>query len=199
MRTVMLALGASLSWMAAACGGGATEQAPEMAESPAVASPPPAAEPAEPPAPEGVHVEVAFAPKSGSKLSGKATLVDVGDGVKVTLEIQGISPGKHGAHVHEKADCSADDGTSAGGHFNPAGHEHGLPDGTRHLGDLGNIEIKADGTGTLEAMMPGANLKAGDPSSFLDRAIIVHEKEDDGGQPTGNAGGRVGCAEIKAP
>jgi len=75
---------------------------------------------------------------------------------------------------------------------------HALPTGTpRHLGDLGNITISPDGKGTLDIVAPGANLKEGDPNSFLGRAIIVHEKQDDGAQPTGNAGGRIGCAEIK--
>jgi len=100
--------------------------------------------------------------------------------------------------VHEKGDCSAPDGASAGGHFNPAGNPHALPTGNpRHLGDLGNITISPDGKGTLEIVAAGANLKDGDPNSFAGRAIIVHEKQDDGGQPTGNAGGRIGCAEIK--
>jgi Cu-Zn family superoxide dismutase len=103
-------------------------------------------------------------------------------------------------HVHEKGDCSAPDGASAGGHFNPENHPHAKPpDAPRHLGDLGNIEVAQDGTGTLEIVVKGANLKSGDKYSFLDRALIVHEKKDDGGQPTGNAGGRIGCGVIKAP
>ena len=77
------------------------------------------------------------------------------------------------------------DGASAGGHFNPGGHQHALPTGNlRHLGDLGNITVGADGKGTLEILATGANLKDGDPSSFLGRAVIIHEKKDDGGQPT---------------
>ncbi|HVZ34010.1 MAG TPA: superoxide dismutase family protein, partial [Polyangiaceae bacterium] len=103
-----------------------------------------------------------------------------------------------GIHVHEKGDCSAADGSSAGGHFNPAGAPHALPaNAPHHLGDWGNINVGADGKGTLEIVVPGASLKEGDPNSYLGRAIIVHEKVDDGGQPTGNAGGRIGCAEIK--
>ncbi|HXK16917.1 MAG TPA: superoxide dismutase family protein, partial [Polyangiaceae bacterium] len=93
---------------------------------------------------------------------------------------------------------SAADGASAGGHFNPASKDHGLPGAEkRHLGDLGNITIAKDGKGSLDITAPGANLKASDPSSFVGRAIIVHAKKDDGGQPTGNAGDRVGCGVIK--
>jgi Cu-Zn family superoxide dismutase len=136
--------------------------------------------------------------KSGSKLSGKAVLTETEGGVHVVLTLDGVEPGEHGAHVHEKGDCSAADGTSAGGHFNPQSKDHGLPGADkRHLGDLGNITIAKDGKGSLDITAPGANLKDGDAASFVGRAIIVHAKKDDGGQPTGNAGGRVGCGVIK--
>jgi Cu-Zn family superoxide dismutase len=183
----------SLCWALSACGGG-KEAAPPPATPAAEAAPAPAA--AEPAGAK--TVEVAFQPKSGSQVSGKATLTETPEGVKVVLTLAGLPPGEHGAHVHEKGDCSAPDGASAGGHFNPASNPHALPTGNpRHLGDLGNITISPDGKGTLEIVAAGANLKDGDPNSFVGRAIIVHEKQDDGGQPTGNAGGRIGCAEIK--
>jgi superoxide dismutase, Cu-Zn family len=140
---------------------------------------------------------VDITPKSGSKLAGKITLTESGTGVKIVLEIEGVTPGDHGAHVHETPDCSAPDAKTAGSHYNPDKHDHGLPDAKqRHLGDLGNIVAGKDGKGKLEIVIPDANLKPNDPHSFLGRAIIVHEKKDDGGQPVGNAGGRIGCAAI---
>jgi len=176
-----------------ACGGSTENAPPPATPAEAASAAAPAAESA-----AGKTVEVTFQPKSGSSLSGKATLTETADGVKVDLALEGLPPGEHGAHVHEKGDCSAADGSSAGGHFNPASNPHALPTGTpRHLGDLGNVTISPDGKGTLDIVAPGANLKDGDPNSFLGKAIIVHEKQDDGGQPTGNAGGRIGCAEIK--
>lgn len=137
--------------------------------------------------------------KSGSKLTGQATFSDKGgNGVKVFIEISGAKPGEHGTHIHEYANCATPDGSSAGGHFNPEGHQHGLPDKeARHLGDLGNIVVDKDGKGTLEIVVSGANLKDTDPHSFIGRGLIIHDKKDDGGQPVGNAGNRVGCAEIK--
>jgi Cu-Zn family superoxide dismutase len=138
-------------------------------------------------------------PKSKSKLSGKAVLTETDGGVHIVLNLEGVEPGDHGAHVHEKGDCSAADAASAGGHFNPQSHDHGLPTAEkRHLGDLGNITIGKDGKGTLDFKVAGANLKDSDPASFVGRAIIVHAKKDDGGQPVGNAGGRIGCGVIKA-
>ena len=143
-------------------------------------------------------VAVKLEAKSGSTLSGRATFTEVDGGVKVTLDLEGVEPGDHGTHVHEIGDCGAPDAASAGGHFNPGGHDHGLPTvDARHLGDLGNIAIGEDGKGHHEITVAGANLGDSDSNSFLGRAIIVHEKRDDGGQPVGNAGGRIGCGVIR--
>jgi Cu-Zn family superoxide dismutase len=136
--------------------------------------------------------------KSGSKMTGKVTLSDKGQGVKLFIEVEGAKPGSHGTHIHEYANCATPDGSSAGDHFNPEGHEHGLTDKeARHLGDLGNITVGQDGKGTLEITIAGANLRDSDPHSFVGRGLIIHDKKDDGSQPTGNAGKRVGCAELK--
>jgi Cu-Zn family superoxide dismutase len=179
-----------------ACGGADQSAAPPATPASAAASEAP---PAAAPVGAGAKgVDVTFEAKSGSTLAGKGKLTEIPDGVQVDVSIEGVSPGEHGIHVHEKGDCGSPDGSSAGGHFNPESHPHALPTGTpRHLGDLGNITVGADGKGTLSFVAPGANLKDGDPSSFIGKAIIIHEKTDDGGQPTGNAGGRIGCAEIK--
>lgn len=168
----------------------AVAEVPKAPEAPAVAAPAPKAEPR--------TLEVKLEAKSGSKLAGKATLSETEGGVQVVLSVEGVTPGgDHGAHVHEKGDCSAPDGASAGGHFNPSGHEHALPaTAKRHLGDLGNLAVGKDGKGSLTITIPGANLKAGDANSFAGKSIIVHAKADDGGQPTGNAGGRIGCGVI---
>lgn len=164
------------------------------------ATPPPSSEPApeEADAKKAGPVEAKIEARSGSKLSGSVKLEPVDGGVKVTLMVEGAPPGQHAAHFHEKADCSAPDAKSAGDHYNPGGHKHGLPPAEeRHLGDLGNLEVDKSGKGQLEIVIKGANLTPGDKMSLLDRGIVVHEKKDDGGQPTGNAGGRIGCGEIK--
>jgi Cu-Zn family superoxide dismutase len=191
-----------------ACAGGQTEPAepePAPVEAPAAPEPTAAPEPepepqaeAEPAPPIRVSVDVELQAKSGSKLAGKAKLSEVEGGVAVVIDVENVKPGDHGAHIHEKADCSAKDAKSAGDHYNPDKHEHGLPDKEqRHLGDLGNISVGKDGKGHLEITIPGANLRTEDAHSFVGRAIIIHEKKDDGKQPVGNAGGRIGCGEIK--
>ncbi|WP_437589299.1 superoxide dismutase family protein [Sorangium sp. So ce1000] len=214
-----LSLLASFVLVATACGG-APEPAPavpdvpaqpaqpaETPAAPATAAPeanppaggaaPEAAAPAAAPPAAPVSISVPIEARTKSKLKGTATFTEVEGGVKVAVQVSGAPKGKIAVHVHETGDCSAPDAKSAGAHYNPENHPHGLPDAAaHHLGDLGNIEIKPDGTGSHEVIAKGANLKEGAPNSFLGRAIIVHEKTDDGGQPAGNAGGRIGCGVI---
>jgi superoxide dismutase, Cu-Zn family len=214
MKLRRLAPAFVVSFLGAACGGSGPEAAAPTAAPPASAAPaaavppaasaPEAAAPAAPaasaasaPTAAAKALSVAFAAKSDSKLTGTATLTEEAGGVKVVLALEGLTPGEHGTHVHETADCSAPDAKSAGSHYNPDKHDHGLPTvAARHLGDLGNVTVGKDGKGKLEILIPGANLKPNDPHSFLGRSIIVHEKKDDGGQPVGNAGGRIGCAAL---
>ena len=166
---------------------------------PAASAAPSAMPSAAPAADMGKPVEATIEGRSKSKLAGTATFTPVEGGVKIVVNVTGGKPGKLATHIHEKGDCSAPDGKSAGEHFNPEKKPHGMPDSAaHHIGDLGNMEVKADGTGTLEITAKGATLKEGDPNSFLGRALIVHEKVDDGGQPSGNAGARIGCAVIGA-
>lgn len=169
------------------------------APGPSTVAPAAAAPTAAEPAPvANEQVTARFAAKSGSDLTGNVSLRATDAGVEVVIAVQNVSPGKHGAHFHEVGDCTAADATSAGGHLNPDRVAHGLPPALRHLGDLGNIAVGDERSGRLEIMVPDANLVAGDERSLRGRAIIIHAREDDGGQPTGNAGARIGCAVVPA-
>lgn len=174
----------------------ASVPAPDMTSSTQKAEPMGSAQSA--PSDGGSPVMVTIEPRSGSKLEGKAYLAATDSGVKVTVDVANAPPGPHAAHIHQTADCSDKEAKSAGDHFNPMMHEHGLPPSEmRHLGDLGNLEVNNEGKGHLEITIAGANLKRGDKMSFLERAVVIHEKVDNGGQPAGNAGKRIGCGEIK--
>lgn len=135
-------------------------------------------------------------PTTGSTVAGTVTFTVSGDAVKVVADLTGLTPGKHGFHIHEFGDCSSPDAKSAGGHFNPGGHQHGAPDATdRHAGDLGNIDADASGKAHLEISDKVMKLSGND--SIVGHAVIVHEKADDlKTQPTGDAGGRVACGVI---
>ena len=134
----------------------------------------------------------------GSTVSGLATLADTEGGLRVDVRVAGVPQGQHGLHIHEAGDCG-DGGKASGGHFNPENVPHGFrpKDGPAkaHPGDMGNIDVGAGGTGSLTVTLPGVRL-TGAPAAVSGRAIVLHEKVDDFGQPTGNAGGRIGCGPI---
>jgi superoxide dismutase, Cu-Zn family len=134
---------------------------------------------------------------AGNKAHGTVTFTQDGDKVKVVAHIEGLTPGqKHAMHVHQFGDCSAPDAMSAGGHYNPEGHEHGLPEkGKRHAGDLGNLTADNDGKAHYEIIVDNISI-AGVKNPIIGRAVIVHAKPDDGAQPVGNAGARIGCGVI---
>ena len=138
----------------------------------------------------------------GNKVEGIVTFTQVADGVRVDADISGLSPGKHGFHVHQYGDCSSADGSAApasaaGDHFNPGNHPHGAPDvKARHEGDMGNIEADASGVAKLNYVDHSLSLADGE-KSIIGRAVIVHEKADDlKSQPSGEAGARIACGVI---
>ena len=136
-------------------------------------------------------------PKSGSKATGTITFTKVGDEVELSGDIENLSPGKHGFHIHDKGDCSAPDASSAGGHFNPTHQHHGGPDtAEHHAGDLGNIE--ADSSGKAHIQWKGKLSLAG-ADSIIGKSVVVHEKADDlKTDPAGNSGARIACGVIEA-
>ncbi|MGD0711295.1 MAG: superoxide dismutase family protein [Bacteroidales bacterium] len=132
----------------------------------------------------------------GNKASGVINFIATDSGIKVTGNIQGLTKGKHGMHIHECGDCSATDGSSAGGHFNPMGKNHGGPmDMNRHEGDMGNIMANDSGKAHIEYIDKMLSFE-GD-NSIIGRSVIIHKSEDDfKTQPTGNSGARVACGVI---
>ena len=131
-------------------------------------------------------------------VKGTITFEDTAAGVHVMGQIDKAPAGDHGFHIHEFGVCG-DSGKAAGGHYNPTHAPHGhITDGgltKAHAGDLGNMTIAADGTGKIDAIIPQITVTGG-PMAIAGRAVILHEKADDFGQPVGNAGGRIGCGVI---
>ena len=145
-------------------------------------------------------VQLTLESKSGSNVSGTAVFKQEGQYVTMNAVLGGLSEGTHAIHIHEKADCSAADGTSTGGHWNPTNQPHGewgSSDGY-HKGDIGNLEANADGNATITLKTDEWCIGCGDANKdILGKAIIVHEGTDDfKTQPTGAAGGRVSCGGI---
>jgi Cu-Zn family superoxide dismutase len=131
---------------------------------------------------------------------GKIKLSEQASGVKMEVNIKGLTPGDHAIHIHDKGKCVAPEFKSAGNHFNPEQKEHGLlyPKGA-HAGDLPNLIVEDDSSVKAELMAPNVTLKDGKTSLFtkLGTSIVINEKKDDGmTQPAGDSGERVACGEI---
>ena len=150
------------------------------------------ADPAEPVA------EATIKNASGYKqeITGSVTFTQETDGVMVVADVDGLTPGKHGIHIHEKADLSAPDLKSAGGHFNPEHHKHGGSGSTeRHAGDLGNIVADEKGHGHLEEHIKGLSVDKGE--TVVGHSVIIHAKGDDEKtDPAGDSGARIAGGAI---
>lgn len=143
----------------------------------------------------GIH----FESKSGSKVKGTAVFIEKNGEVSLEAKLTGLEPGVHAIHIHEKADCSATDAASAGGHWNPTFKKHGKwTDAEHHKGDIGNFTANVDGEATVLFKTDEWCIGCGDPTKdILGKGLIVHQKPDDFvTQPTGDAGARVACTAI---
>ena len=135
--------------------------------------------------------------RSGSHVSGSVGLTQMGEKLLIEARVSGLTPGEHGFHVHEAGDCSATDGSSAKGHFNPGSKAHGHHGGhDRHAGDLPNLVADANGNAIYRAEVVGLSLSDG-PNSILGRSMVIHADPDDyQSQPAGNSGKRIACGVI---
>lgn len=145
----------------------------------------------------GLDATAQLQPTQGNSASGVVRFRQDKSAVLVTAEVQGLTPGSHGFHIHEKGDCSAPDGSSAGGHFNPTGQPHGDPrSAAHHAGDIPMLEADATGKARLETRLEGLAVGSG-PTDIIGRAVVIHASPDDyRSQPAGNSGARVACGVI---
>lgn len=131
--------------------------------------------------------------------AGTAVLTGSGDRVRLTIAAIGITPGPHGLHLHTTGKCEAPGFTSAGGHLNPGGHQHGSanPAGS-HLGDLPNLAVNSNGAGSLSVDLPGTSAEI--EAQLFDAdgtAVVIHASADDyRTDPTGNSGARIACGVL---
>lgn len=154
--------------------------------------------PAEPVETEAPTQAVAMLMTADGIEVGRATAMPDGDSVAIALDVEGMMPGEHGVHVHETGSCVGPDFASAGGHWNPAGAAHGLedPEG-QHAGDMPNLTVAEDGTGTLGYTLVGASfdgLMDADGSAF----VIHADRDDQVTDPSGNSGDRIACGIFAA-
>jgi len=118
-------------------------------------------------------------------------------GTMLHLRLAFLPPGVHAFHVHETGEC-VPPFTSAGGHFNPDGSDHGLMDDDgRHAGDMPNLHIPATGIANIEVF--NDKLRLDDQLFDEDGAsIVMHAGPDDyATNPAGAAGPRIACGVIE--
>jgi len=149
---------------------------------------------------ETKNITMVLEPKSNSTVSGSVVFKQEKGIVSMVAVLKGLTEGEHAIHIHEKADCTSDDGKSSGGHWNPTAQPHGKwGDATGyHKGDIGNFSANAEGRATISKITDEWCIGCGDESKdILEKAIIVHQGVDDfKSQPSGAAGSRVSCGGI---
>ncbi len=200
MRLIHTSLFLASALALTACNKGAE---PDAAPADTVAAPAataPAADPAAPPEMAKPIATAQLQPTKDSTVAGTINFSLVDGQLRASGDITGLKPdSEHGFHIHEKGDCSAPDGTSAGGHFNPGSSEHGsISAAMHHGGDMPNIKADAQGNAHIDGpVASNVNVGVGDGFDIVGRGLIVHADPDDyKTQPTGNAGARLACAVI---
>ena len=143
------------------------------------------------------HLVAVLQPTEGNDVTGTVHFMQEETGILITISVQGLTPNaKHAIHIHAFGDLTDKAGKATGGHYNPEGHDHSLPEtDERHAGDLGNLEADHEGNAVKQMTVNNITL-VGLHNPIIGRGVIVHAKEDDGGQPTGNAGARIAQGVI---
>lgn len=144
-------------------------------------------------------LKLVFESKSNSAVTGNATFKEKSGKVTFIAIMSGLKPGIHAIHIHEKSDCTAADGSSAGGHWNPTFKKHGKwGAGECHKGDIGNFVADEKGNGSITLTTDEWAIGGEDASkNIIGKGLIVHQGADDFiSQPAGNAGARIACSAI---
>lgn len=187
-----LLLTSSAALLLAACGDATVEDA---ADTPAN-DPVEQADPIETPeSPEAETVTVNMLNSDGEEV-GTAVFAETGEGVTLSLNLEGIPEGEYGMHIHEIGKATPPTFEDAGSHFNPTDVEHGINSETGpHIGDLPNLVVPEDGVVEEVVEIPNTTLQPDVENSLNSEqgtALIVHTGADDyESQPTGDAGDRM--------
>ncbi|MEL1229329.1 MAG: superoxide dismutase family protein [Candidatus Neomarinimicrobiota bacterium] len=138
---------------------------------------------------------------NSNPINGVAKFIEQNGLVTLVVQLRDTDSESLAIHIHEYGNCDSVDGKSAGGHWDPTNEDHGewgVP--PFHSGDIGNINTNKDNTLNFEMKDLFKRWSISNPgkSNIIGRAIIVHSGVDDyTSQPSGAAGGRIGCGVIK--
>lgn len=137
--------------------------------------------------------------RADGRLAARALTFDDLGGIQVHIQAQGLAAGTYGVHLHDVGRCEGPGFDSAGPHWNPTGRQHGAhnPQG-RHLGDLPNLVVEADGGGRIEFAITGSSTAA--LADADGTALVIHAGVDDyRTDPSGNSGARIACGVLAPP
>lgn len=149
-------------------------------------------------APATASAIVDIQPLGGSGVTGAARFRVSEGQVLLVVTLKGAPPGEHAIHIHEFGDCS-DEGKAAGEHWNPTNQRHGKwGSAAFHLGDIGNVVVRPDGTATLLFKTDLWKVGGRGLRDVVGHSIVLHDHPDDfKTQPSGHAGGRIACGVIR--
>jgi Cu-Zn family superoxide dismutase len=152
-------------------------------------------------APAAAELAKAALKDRSGKAVGDVDLLQTPNGVLLKLSVKGLSPGEHAFHIHAVGKCEAPF-ESAGPHFNPSKHKHGMMSGPGHAGDMPNLHVPQNGDLTVEVLNPAVTLAKSAANSLFDSdgsSIVIHAKPDDyKSDPAGNAGDRIVCGVVES-
>ncbi len=129
---------------------------------------------------------------ANGKMLGTATFVQEKDGVQVSVNVSGLTPGKHAMHIHAVGKCEAPSFSSAGPHLGEgqmSAMGGGMAMGTM-AGDLPALVVGKDGKGQATVLNKNISLEGGE-NALLDSdgaALILH--------PTATSKKRIACGAI---
>lgn len=134
-----------------------------------------------------------YATNDATKPIGTVVFLDTQYGLLITPKLTTLSPGQHGLHLHQHANCG-DHGTSAGGHFDPQNtNSHQGPYGEGHLGDLPALYVDTKGNASTPTLAP--RLKTSDLKGL---SVMIHADGDNYSDtpPLGGGGARMACGTL---
>jgi len=142
--------------------------------------------------------------KGGEQAIGIVTITETAEGVVFTPKLDGLPPGMHGFHVHEKPSCDAAmdpaknqlvAAQSAGGHLDPdKSGQHQGPSGKGHIGDLPALKVDSNGKATTPVAAPRLKL-----AQLSGHSLMIHAGGDnysDTPEKLGGGGARIACGVI---
>lgn len=130
---------------------------------------------------------------SNNKSIGVIEFSDSPYGLLVKPNLNSLSTGSHGFHLHAFGSC-ADKAMAAMGHYDPANTKsHQGPYGNGHLGDLPVLIVDQQGKANTTVLAP--RLKLNDIKGL---AVMIHQGGDNYTDiPTlGGGGARIACGVI---